>query len=265
MIPKVIHYCWFGGNPIPEKDLICMESWRQHCPEYEIIRWDETNYDVRKHPYMQGAYDAGKWAFVSDYARHDIICEHGGIYLDTDVELLRPLDDLLDQGAFMAFESPENVASGLVLAGEAGHEGLRAMFDEMFAGRSYLKEDGTADLTAIPVLNTAFLCKHGLRKDNSLQTIAGIRVYPTEYFCPKSLNTDKIILTENTYSIHHFNASWLSKRSQNWHRLNASMKAAGGWKEKLAYYGLWRFMGRIYYDGPAEAIRYVWQHLFGRT
>ena len=264
MIPKKIHYCWFGGNPLPEKERFCMESWRRLCPDYEIVRWDESNYDVSKHPFIKGAYEAGKWAFVSDFARHDIICEHGGIYLDTAVELLKPLDELLEQPAFMAFEQPKYVASGLILAAEPGHEGMRAMFDEIFAQRVFYKKDGSMDLTSIPVLNTAFLKKRGLRPDNSLQTVAGITIYPTEYFCPKSQHTNEMHLTDNTYSIHHFSASWFTARQRKWMDLNVRLRRAGGWRERLAGNRLWKFAGRIYERGWKDAMRHAMKKYGGK-
>ena len=109
MIPKIIHYCWFGGAELPEKDRKCIESWKKFCPDYQIIEWNENNYDVTKNTYMYQAYQAKKWGFVPDYARLDIIYQHGGIYLDTDVELVKNLDSLLENDAFMGFVSPLTV------------------------------------------------------------------------------------------------------------------------------------------------------------
>ena len=122
MIPKVIHYCWFGHNPLPERYKEWIKSWKRYCPDYEIVEWNESNYDVTKHPYMRAAYDAKKWGFVSDYARLDIIYENGGIYLDTDVELVKNLDELLYQEGFAGVDSSGRLSTGL---GFGARKGLR--------------------------------------------------------------------------------------------------------------------------------------------
>ena len=118
MIPKKIHYCWIGGNPLPELAIKCIESWKKYCPDYEIIEWNEKNYDFRKNQFMREAYDEKKWGFVPDYARLDIIYEHGGIYLDTDVEIIKPLDSLLKEQGFAGMEQPGIVALGLGFGAE---------------------------------------------------------------------------------------------------------------------------------------------------
>ena len=118
MIPKVIHYCWFGGNPIPEKDRRYIEGWKEKCPDYEIIEWNERNYDVSKNKYMAQAYEEKKWGFVSDYARLDLVYQYGGIYFDTDVELLKPLDNLLELEMFCGFESTKYVNFGIGFGAE---------------------------------------------------------------------------------------------------------------------------------------------------
>ena len=127
MIPKIIHYCWFGGNEIPENDKKCIESWKKYCPDYKIIRWDESNYDYKKNSYMREAYEAKKWGFVPDYARLDIIYNYGGIYLDTDVELLKSLDEILDCEGFFGFESENLVNLGLGFGAVKGNEIIRDM------------------------------------------------------------------------------------------------------------------------------------------
>ena len=155
MIPKKIHYCWFGGNPKPEIINKCIASWHKLCPDWEIIEWNESNYDIAAYPYMQEAYDSKKWAFVSDVARLDIIAKHGGVYLDTDVELLAPIDDLLDSGAFYIFETERHIATGLGFGAEAGHPTVVAML-RYYEGRSFLI-DGKPDLTPCPRNNTQML------------------------------------------------------------------------------------------------------------
>ena len=218
MIPKKIHYCWFGGNPLPEKDQKCIESWGKFCPDYEIIRWDESNYDVTKNPYMKEAYDAKKWGFVPDYARLDIIYNEGGIYLDTDVELVKNLDLLLKNDAFMGFEDGEHVSPGLCIAAVPHHQTIRKLMG-IYSERHFLKEDGTLDLTPSPIMNTDMLVSFGLIKNNQIQVVADITIFPKDYFCPKDYQTGKLNVTENTYGIHWFNASWQSPHQKRMKKL----------------------------------------------
>ncbi|RSX50200.1 glycosyltransferase family 32 protein [Bifidobacterium callimiconis] len=214
MIPKVIHYCWFGGAPLPEKEQKCMESWKKFAPDYEIVRWDETNYDVHKNAYMGEAYDRKKWGFVPDYARFDIIYEHGGIYLDTDVELVKPLDELLSNKAYMGFESNEWVNGGIGFGAEKGNsliKGLRDMYDAL----SFVREDGELNTTPSPAYITDYLVSHGLRRDNTMQMLEdSMVIYPTEYFAARDYNTNKVTITENTISIHQYSGTWQSPRKK---------------------------------------------------
>lgn len=213
MIPKVIHYCWFGGAPLPEKEKKCMESWKKFAPDYQIIQWDETNYDVSSNKYMYDAYKMKKWGFVPDYARFDIIYQHGGIYLDTDVELVRPLDELLENHAYMGFESGKQVNGGIGFGAEPHNpviKGLRDMYDNL----SFIKDDGEINLVPSPHYITEYLMKLGLRDDDSMQMIQGMKIYPTEYFAPKDYYSNKLHLTENTFSIHQYSASWLSPKKK---------------------------------------------------
>lgn len=211
-IPKVIHYCWFGGNPLPRSAKKCIKSWKKYCPDYKIIRWDESNFDIRENRYAAEAYQCKKWAFVSDYARLKIICDRGGIYLDTDVELLRPLDDLLENQGFLGFQDDDaTVATGLGLGAEAGQPMIRAMLDD-YRDIPFLKEDGTMDMTSCPHRNTQSLIPFGLRPDGTRQEVCGLQIFPRDYFCPISLRTGELQKTDNTYSIHHFDASWVEDK-----------------------------------------------------
>lgn len=214
MIPKVIHYCWFGGGPLPKKERRCMESWKKFAPDYEIVRWDESNYDVHKNRYMAEAYDRKKWGFVPDYARFDIIYTHGGIYLDTDVELVKPLDELLSNEAYMGFESGEWINGGIGFGAEAGNpliKGLRDMYDDL----KFVKDDGELDLTPSPHFITEYLVEHGLVRDDSMQVLEGsLRIYPTVYFAAKDYDTGKVSITENTVSIHQYSATWNTPRQK---------------------------------------------------
>lgn len=213
MIPKIIHYCWFGGNPIPEKDKRCIESWKKLCPDYVIIRWDESNYDITKIQFIKEAYQAKKWGFVSDYARLDIVYEYGGIYFDTDVELLKNLDNLLTNKAFMGFEAGKLVSPGLCMAAEKHHYALKELMD-IYKELSFFNHDGSYNMIPIPNINTDYLLKHGLIQNDQKQLVADITIYPTEYFCPKDFFSGKLNVTDQTYSIHWFNASWHSPRQK---------------------------------------------------
>lgn len=213
MIPKVIHYCWFGGNPLPERFVRCIDSWRRVMPDYEIRRWDESNYAIDKTcDYVREAYAAGYWAFVSDYARLDICTLYGGIYLDVDVEAVMPFDDLLDLEGFCGFEIgkrivPDEVNLGLALGLTPGAP-MGAILRDDYHGRHFIKPDGTYDLTPCPTIQTRVLLEHGLCLDNTRQTVNGLTVLPTEYFCPINQYTGERILTPRTHSIHHYAGSW---------------------------------------------------------
>ena len=216
MIPKIIHYCWFGNSAMPPLLLKCIESWKTYCPNYEIMRWDESNYDYTKHPYMYEAYKAKKWSFVSDYARLDIICQYGGIYLDTDVELIKNLDSLLDCEGFVGFSVDKKlIATGLGFAAVKGQEmisQMRAVYDNL----DFINPDGTHNLQSCPYYNTLTFTKNGLIQDNTFQVIKGICVYPNDYLCPISGTENKLEITDNTYSIHHFTALWYDKKTRLW-------------------------------------------------
>ena len=211
MIPKIIHYCWFGGKPLTPLAKRCIESWKKFCPDYEIIRWDESNYDVTKNIYMKEAYDAQKWGFVPDYARLDIVYHYGGIYMDTDVELVKPLDDLLNHRAFMGVEKPGIVALGLGFGADKGNS---VIFDLLngYENRRFIV-DGKLDLTAAPKYQKPFFEKYGIVENKLYEIKEGCFVYPVEYFCPIDMETGRLHITENTYSIHRYAASWESKGS----------------------------------------------------
>lgn len=220
MIPKKIHYCWFGGKPLNEMGVKCLESWKKHFPDYEIIEWNEANFDCSSCQYIKEAYEAQKWAFVSDYVRFVVLCEHGGVYFDTDVEVIKSFDDILESGGFMGCENKIThpgdklaVAPGLGLAVEAGNPFIKELIDD-YHQSTFKKEDGSLDLTTIVDRTTEFLKKHGLVDKNEIQKVAGITIYPVDYFCPIEMSTHRLIITENTRSIHHFAASWVDKKSK---------------------------------------------------
>ena len=214
MIPKKIHYCWIGGNPLPKSAQKCIDSWKKYCPDYEIVEWNEKNYDFTKNQYMKDALEVKKWGFVPDYARLDIIYQHGGIYLDTDVEIVKSFDDLLSDKGFAGFESKEYVALGLGFGAEAGNPVIKSLMDS-YESLSFRNPDGTLNLIASPELNTVELCNLGLQRTGEMQNLMNcFKIYPAEYFCPKSINDGIIRKTANTYSIHHFDATWFTEEQQ---------------------------------------------------
>lgn len=209
-IPKIIHYCWFGGAELPEDVQKCIESWKMYCPDYKIIRWDETNFDYNKYRYTKEAYEHKKWAFVSDVARLDIVYHYGGIYLDTDVELVKSLDALLDEPAFMGFERGRKVATGLGFGAEKGNSVIKANL-EAYENMLVLLEDGKLNMPSCPRVTTACLEELGLFREDRYQKLENVVVYPSEYFCPMLLEDGSAETTENTVSIHHYFATWTTE------------------------------------------------------
>ena len=212
-IPKVIHYCWFGKGKMPALSEKCIASWKKYCPDYEIVCWNEENFDITQNRYAREAYEAGKWAFVSDYVRLKVLYDGGGIYLDTDVELIKPIDDLIEKNGYMGFDDSGVVSTGLGFACEKGNELVGALLDD-YKDIPFVLSDGTYDLTPCPERNTKLLQKLGLDMNNRNQLFMGIQMFPEDYFCPIKYYTGKKIITENTYSIHHFCASWTSKTAK---------------------------------------------------
>ncbi len=209
MIPKKIHYCWFGGNPLPQLALKCIESWKKYCPDYEIIEWNESNFDVNCCDYVKEAYEAKKWAFVSDYARFKILYDFGGIYFDTDVELIKPIDEIVARGNFMGRESEAklDVAPGVGI-GTAENCAVCKKMLELYHTLHFLNKDGTFNETTVVKFTSNVLKKYGLSLKNEIQHVADIYVYPKEYFCPMDYITGKMNITDNTVSIHHYTSSW---------------------------------------------------------
>lgn len=214
LIPKVIHYCWFGRNPLPERYKKWMESWHKFCPDYEIIEWNEDNYDISKNKYMRQAYEQKKWGFVPDVARLDIIYQYGGIYLDTDVELVQNLDDLLWQKGFAAFEGNEYVALGLGFGAVKGLSIIKELMD-YYDNINFINEDGSLNLTASPVWQTEFLRQKGLVPNGSYQIIEDMAIYPGKVLNGKDIKSRQIKLMPYTKAIHHYDGSWLSEDKRN--------------------------------------------------
>lgn len=208
MIPKKIHYCWFGRGEKPELAKKCIASWEKYCSDYEIIEWNEDNFDINYNTYTRYCYDNKKWAFLSDFVRLVIIYENGGIYFDTDVELLRPVDNLLVHTAFFGFEDNEHVNTGVGFGAQANHQLVLQMLREY----DVLIKDGNK-VVGCPILNTQALVKKGLILNGKLQEIENSMVYPKEYFNPFDDPTGLLDKTKNTYSVHWYSKSWLSKKA----------------------------------------------------
>lgn len=208
MIPKKIHYCWFSRNPIPDYLMKCIESWHKFCPDYEIIRWDEDNYDVNSNLYMKQAYEAKKWGFVPDVARLDILYRYGGIYIDTDVELIRNLDDLLYQTAFVGVEKWGNINMGGCSGAVPHHPMIKKMLDYRI-DEHFILEDGSYNQTTCGYYETNPLIKCGMKPDNTTQIINDMTIYSSDFFHPYDYMSGETTITENTFSVHHFNGGWL--------------------------------------------------------
>lgn len=216
VIPKMIHYCWFGKNPMPDQYKKWMESWYKFCPDYEIKEWNEDNYDITKNQYMYEAYQHKKWGFVPDYARLDIIYRYGGIYLDTDVELVQGLDDMLYQQGFAGFERENYVALGLAFGATKNLPIIKEMRDE-YDGMHFVNEDGSYNLVASPIHQTNYLLKRGLKPNGEYQIVDDLVIYPEKMFSGKSPYTRRVRLAPYTKAIHQYEASWAD---DEWKRRN---------------------------------------------
>ena len=223
MIPKIIHYCWFGHGPLPELAQKCIASWRKYLPDYEIKEWNEDNFDVNIIPYTAEAYKEKKYAFVSDYARFWILYKYGGLYFDTDVEIIRPIDDIIARGNFMGFETdpkPQNagrgdaseasVAPGLGLGVNPGLGLVKKMLDYYEGQHFKFVLGGIGQLTIVHIA-TEVLLKSGLKLQQGIQQVGDVWIYPAEYFCPINLKTGRIHVKANTRTIHHYAGTWQEK------------------------------------------------------
>ncbi len=217
MIPKVIHYCWFGGKALPPEVKKCIRSWQKYCPGYTIRRWDETNFDVKSHPFVKAAYEAGAWAFVSDYARLQIVYANGGVYLDTDVELRKPLDGLLENRCYVGVEQVGRlINTGLGFGGEKGSIAVKKLL-EQYDGVPFSREQKTE--LACPYFNTRAMEALGYTPGEEIQRLPEVTVYPPRFFDPLPPGDTENLLCADTVSIHHGSASWMSGKKRLKRRL----------------------------------------------
>jgi len=211
MIPRVIHYCWFGEAKKSKLVEHCLQSWRRVLPDYDIKEWNEYNFDISINRYCREAYECGKWAFVSDFVRLYVLYQYGGIYLDTDVEVLKPLDQFLGHAAFSGFEDREHIPTG-IMGAQAGNKWIGELL-AYYRDRSFVMPDGTYDTTPnVKIITEMAKQYHGFVADNEYQIIKyDVHIYPQEWFCPFSYADGKLNITKNTYTIHYFAGSWLTK------------------------------------------------------
>lgn len=208
MIPKIIHYCWFGHGEKPELAKKCIASWRRFCPDFEIREWNEDNCDYLAIPFMAEAYAAKKYAFVSDVMRLIVLEQYGGVYFDTDVEVVRNISSLLNDEGFIGFENNKFVNSGQVMAAVPHQPIVRAMIEE-YEKLHFTNVNGGVNSVGCPHLNTDVMERFGLVRNGREQIVSGIHVYPADYFNPFDSVTGKLTKTDNTYSIHWYSMSWL--------------------------------------------------------
>lgn len=212
MIPKKIHYCWFGGNPLPEIAVKCVESWKKYCPDYEIIEWNENNSNLDSCEYLKDAYAAKKWAFVSDVVRLNALVEQGGIYMDIDVEVVKPIDSLLQYEAVAGFEANDAISTAF-MGCIKGHKMFKE-FLESYEGERFVYKEGEMGMETNVRRFTNICEKYNYKPNNEEQMVNDMKLFPREYFSPKDYETKKLKITENTYAIHHFDGSWLSEEEQ---------------------------------------------------
>ncbi|MBW7456960.1 glycosyltransferase family 32 protein [Paenibacillus sepulcri] len=207
-IPRIIHYCWFGRGAKPQLFIKCMRSWQKHLNGYQLIEWNEDSFDIQSNPYVKEAYAARKYAFVSDYVRLHALYHHGGIYMDTDVEVVKPLDRFLDHEAFSGFEDGHFLQSGTMGAAK-GHPWIGELLLD-YDKRRFLRKDGSYDTTTNTAVISRTCEKHGLLLNGEYQVLAnGVTFYPRTYFSPYDYINGASFITSDSYTIHHFAQSWL--------------------------------------------------------
>ncbi len=251
MIPRILHFCWFGGNPYTPLAEKCIASWKRHLTDFEIIEWNENNFDITANQYVQEAFESKKWAFVSDYVRLHALYHHGGVYVDADLEVLRPVDRFLTHSAFSGYES-EKIIPTAIMAAEKSHPWIKLLLDD-YSDRRFIQPDGSFDMTANVHPITRLTSSHYSITPNGqmLEFGEGIAIYPKDFFCPLDYSTRKPVLTENSYTIHHFSSSWFSEaeregrlhkiayrahlKEKNYRLAAAEIRMAYGYSKKIKH------------------------------
>lgn len=232
MIPKVVHYCWFGRGPKNDLAIKCIESWKRILTDYEIKEWNEDNFDINQNQYVKEAYEVRKFAFVTDYVRLYALYHEGGVYMDTDVEVLKTYTPFLHHQAFSGFETDGNVPTGM-MAAEKGSAWAKDLLDE-YNERKFILDDGQLDMTTNTTIITQYMLSKGLVLNNTYQDFPNLcTMYPADYFCPKDHRTGIIKCTKNSVCIHHFAGSWLKHSLWSDLRHNAKVFFVKIFGEKL--------------------------------
>ena len=213
MIPKILHACWFGGKPIPEEAQKYIDTWKKYNPEYEIKIWNEQTFDITSNQYAYEAYQNRKFAFVTDYVRLKVLYDFGGIYMDTDVEVLKPLDDLLQYPAFSGFEGPNRIPTG-TMGAEKHNKWIKLLLD-YYDNKHFVLEDGNLDLTTnVKTITDITIAIYPIILNNTMQSFADFVMFPFDYLCAKDLVDGVVKKTKNTYTVHHFAGSWTSLKKR---------------------------------------------------
>lgn len=207
MIPKIIHYCWFGRGEKPKLAQKCIASWKKYCPDYKVIEWNEDNFDVNTNQYVKEAYENKKYAFVTDYVRLFAMYTYGGIYMDTDVEIIKPIDSFLKNEAFSGFETKDTIQTG-IMASENEFELFKHLLS-YYDNRHFVRNDGNLDIKTNVVIITSMLKEKGFIPNGKFQIIDGFAIYPKDFFCPYEPSTGILKTTDDTVAIHWFDSSWI--------------------------------------------------------